>query len=223
MQTLHLRLRDLRAVSPGAQPPADSGPRRCQRHRGGRARRPFHTIPDQPARLERVPRRVVDWPVAIVRAGGPSRRALRLDRCPCAGAGLPRDTPRRRPAVGAGVARDSRPVCRWQTAGTGPQPAARQVAGQAVDRFLHPRAPALLRTASHALSRSLRRRRSTARHGGTGTAGVVAYVAIRATAEHGVGWVTPRVDSMAVRCGRAASAGVARRPWQRPRLRRRPG
>ena len=135
-----------------------------------------------------------------------SRR--RVDRCPAAGAGLPLAAPLREPAGCGDIAPDRRPVCRGQTAGTGPQPALPPDGRQAVDRFLMARACGVRSTASQGLSRSLRRRRSTARRGATGTGGPVACAGTCA---------------MAAGCGRIAVAGTVRRPRQRLRLRRRSG
>ena len=77
----------LRAISRGRSAPADGDPRRCDAHRDGRARRPFQTIPGQPARLDRV------RPAATVAHRpdpGPRRRSLCHRSAAAAGAGLRR-------------------------------------------------------------------------------------------------------------------------------------
>ena len=210
MQTPRLRLRDLRAVSPGA-----SAPRRQQTpsmpmasRRKGAPPLPHHPRPACAAGRRTVARcRLAVGDRQRLRSGA-SRPAPRP--MPHSGAGLPQAAPRRRPAVCGVVAPDSRQVCRRQTAGTAPQPALPPDGRQVVDRSLHARVPAILRTASHGLSRSLRRRRPAARHGATGTTRLAANRIAVAGA-----------DGLAGRDGRTAVAGVVRSPRLRLRLRRR--
>ena len=53
MQTLHLRFRDLRAISSGAPPRPMAIPLDADAHRHGRRRRLSRTLSDQPWRLDR--------------------------------------------------------------------------------------------------------------------------------------------------------------------------
>ena len=210
MQTPRLRLRDLRAVSPGA-----SAPRRQQTPSMPPASRwkgapplPHHPQPACAAGARAAARcRLAGGDRQRLRSGASRRR---VDRCPPVGAGLPLAVLLRRPAVRGSVAPGRRPVCRGQTAGTAPQSALPPDGRQAVERPLQAHAPGILRTALHGLSRSLRCRRSTARRGGTGTDGLMGNRVAVACA-----------DGMAGRSGRTAVAGTLRRRWQRSRLRHR--
>ena len=116
MQTLHLRFRDLRAISLRLRPsrwPTPSMPRAST----------WETASPLPNPLR---------PTLAVGAR-PKTSHQRLDRCPTLGAGLTIASLFREPCVCGAVALDTRQVYWPQTAENNPHPAAHQEAGQAVD------------------------------------------------------------------------------------------
>ena len=146
MQTLHLRFRDLRAISPGQSPSRWQTPslRRASK---------WETASPLPNPL---------GPTLAVGAH-PDTSHQRLDRCPTLGAGLTMVSPFREPrVVGPDGANPSR-VCWSQTAENNPHPAAHHKAGQGVGCSLQARISEVRWTPSHGLSFPLQPQRSGAR------------------------------------------------------------
>ena len=177
MQTLHLRLRALRAILLGGTPSRWPTPslRAAATWKGA--------LP-----LPNLPR-----PTLAVGAH-PEPSHQRLDQCPTLGAGLTMVSPFREPRVVGLVGANTRQVCWSQTAKNNPHPAAHHKAGQVVGCSLQARISEVRWTPSHGLSFPLRPRRSGARACGEKTAGPVANVVALAGVSSG---------AYRQRCGRA--------------------
>ena len=176
MQTLHLRFRDLRAISPGQSPGRWQTPSAAKRDGMGGA----FALPNPPE------------PTLAV-GSLPATSRQRPDRCPTVGAGLPVASPFRE---AHGVGPDGAAMCRVclrQTASALTHDPARHEAGDHGSAHWQARASAILRTASGGLSFPLRPQPSGGRASGEKTADPVA----NAGASAGVSTGARR------RCGRA--------------------
>ena len=191
MQTLHLRFRALRAISPGQSPSRWQTPsmQPASTWKGGPPL-PNHPKPTLAVGSPSVRRRNSP-PESFREAASPSRQ--RPDRCPTAGAGLPLASPFREAhgvgPYGAAMCR----VCPRQTASALTHDPAPHEAGDHGSTHGQARASAILRTPSFGLSFPLRPRRCGARASGEKTADPVA----NAGASAGVSSGARR------RCGRA--------------------
>ena len=159
MQTLHLRFRDLRAIS--------------LRQGLSRWRTPSDAMRagmKGPPGLSNSP-----WPTLAV-GSRPARSHQRLARCPTVGAGLPLASPLREVrAVGPGGA-DTNRVCPRQTASElSPYPASHEAGDLGADLW-QARASESQRLTSGGLSFPLVPRRGRARSSGEKTADLVAHV-----------------------------------------------
>ena len=142
LQTLHLRVRNLRAILLELRPsrwPTPSMPRAST----------WETASPLPNPLR---------PTLAVGAH-PKTSHQRPDQCPTLGAGLTMASPFREPCVCGAVAPDTRQVCWPQTAENSPHPAAPHEAGQDVDCSLQSRSSEVQWTALNGLSFLLRPRR----------------------------------------------------------------
>ena len=159
MQTLHLRFRDLRAISSGQCPGRWPSPslRSASTWKGA--------LP-----LPNLPR-----PTSSV-GSPPVLSRQRFARCPSVGASLPLASPFRAPRVAGPDGAATRPVCRGQTARNRPHPAAPHEAGQGVVCSLQARSSESRWLTSAGLSFPLRPRRCGARASGEKTADPAANV-----------------------------------------------
>ena len=146
MQTLHLRFRALRAISPGQSPSRWQTPSMQSASK-------WETASPLPNPLR---------PTLAV-GSRPVTSRQQFARCPTVGAGLPLASPLREPRVCGAVAPDTRLVCWWQTAENTPRPAAHHKAGQGVECSLQAPFSEVLRTPSMGLSFPLRPQRCGAR------------------------------------------------------------
>ncbi len=159
MQTLHLRFRDLRAIS------SEQSPSRWQTPSLRAVATWKGALP-----LPNLPR-----PTSAVGAH-PETSRQRLDRCPTVGAGLTMASPFREPRVGGANAPDTSRVCWSQTPENNPHPAAHHKAGQAVGCSLQAPFSEVRWTPSTGLSFPLRPPRCGARASGEKTADPAANV-----------------------------------------------
>lgn len=162
MQTLHLRFRALRAISPGQSP----------------SRWPTPSMPRASTWKGALPLPNLPRPTLAVGAR-PEPSHQRLDRCPTLGAGLTMASPFREPRIVGPVGANTRQVCWSQTARNNPHPAAHHKAGQVVGCSLQARVSVVQWTASNGLSfllRPQRAPRSGARVCGEKTADLTANV-----------------------------------------------
>ena len=169
MQTLHLRFRDLRAISLGPRPDRWSSPsiRSVSRWKGAQP------LPNHPSPTSAVGSR-------------PAMSRQRLARCPTVGAGLPLTSPLRKAWIVGPVGADPRRVCPRQTASElSPYPAP-HAAGDSGAVHWQARASESRWLASSGLSFPLRLRRFRAQAGGEKTADPVAHVGIWAEVSSGV-------------------------------------
>jgi hypothetical protein len=168
MQTLHLRFRDLRAISPGQSPSRWQTPSAAKRDGMGGA----FALPNPPEPTLAVGspsvRRRNSPPESLQEAASPSHQ--RFARCPSAGAGLPLASPFRELRVAGPDGAATKPVCRWQTARNRPHPAAPHEAGQGVVCSLQARASESRWLTSDGLSFPLRPQPSGGRASGEKTA-----------------------------------------------------
>lgn len=139
MQTLHLRFRDLRAISLRLRP----------------SRWPTPSLPRASTWKGALPLPNLPRPTLAVGAL-PETSHQRLDRCPMLGAGLTMVSPFQEPCVVGPVGANTRQVCWSQTAKNNPHPAAHHEAGQAVGCSLQARVSVVQWTASNGLSFPLR-------------------------------------------------------------------
>ena len=159
MQTLHLRFRDLRAISLRLRPsrwPTPSMPRAST----------WETASPLPNPLR---------PTLAVGAH-PETSHQRLDRCPTLGAGLTMMSPFQEPCVCGSSAPNTRQVCWSQTAENNPHPAAHHTAGQAVGCSLQAPFSEVRWPPSHGLSFPRRPAHPNAGAGGEKTADRLANV-----------------------------------------------
>ena len=149
MQTLHLRFRDLRAISLGRRP----------------SRWPTPSMPGASTWKSALPLPNLPKPTSAVGAH-PETSRQHLDLCPKMGAGLPLALTFREPRVGANAhcdgpdGADTRLVCRWQTACDlpyFPQPFGGRESAAA---HMQARASETVRVASEGLSISIRSQRA---------------------------------------------------------------
>jgi len=174
MQTLHLRFRDLRAISLRLRP----------------SRWPTPSMPRASTWKGALPLPNLPRPTLAVGAH-PEPSHQRLDRCPTVGAGLTMVSLFREPRVVGPDGANTRQVCWSQTAENNPHPAAHQEAGQVVDCSLQARVSVVQWTASNGLSfplqprRYLRAPRSDARVCGEKTADLTANVGALAEVSSG--------------------------------------
>ena len=159
MQTLHLRFRALRAISPG------QGPSRWQTPSMRRASK-WETASPLPSPL---------GPTCAV-GSRPVTSHQRIDRCPTVGAGLSLASPFRKAWIVGPAGADLRRVCPRQTAPDPVSHPAPQKAGEGMPDQGQARASATLRAASFGLSFPLRPQRSGARASGAKTADRTANV-----------------------------------------------
>lgn len=178
MQTLHLRFRDLRAISLGQRPDRWSSP----------SLRAAATWKDAPL-LPNHPK-----PTSAV-GTHPQTSRQRLDRCPTVGAGLTMASPFREPRVVGPVGANTSQVCWSQTAENNPHPAAHHTAGQAVGCSLQVPFSEVRCTPSNELSFPLRPQRYGARPYGEKTADPEANVAALAGVSSGTSWPRSRLCS----------------------------
>ena len=171
MQTLHLRFRDLRAISLRLRPSRWQTP----------SMQDASTWKDAPL-LPNHPK-----PTSAV---GPHPKTSRqqFDRCPTVGAGLPLASPFREPRVVGPAGVDPRQVCWWQTAENNPRPAAHHKAGQGVGCSLQAPFSEVRWTPSNGLSFPLWPQRCGARACGKKTADLTANVWALAGVSSGVRW-----------------------------------
>lgn len=163
MQTLHLRFRDLRAISLRLRPsrwPTPSMPQAST----------WETASPLPNPLR---------PTLAVGAH-PKTSHQRIDRCPTEGAGLTMVSPFREPCVAGPVGANTSWVCWSQTAENNPHPAAIHKAGQAVGCSLQAPFSEVRWTPSHGLSFPLRPQRCGARAFGEKTADLTTNVGVLA-------------------------------------------
>ena len=144
MQTLHLRLQDLRAISLRLRP----------------SRWPTPSMPRASTWKGALPLPNLPRPTLAVGAH-PEPTHQRLDRCPTLGAGLTMASPFREPCVVGPVGANTSRVCWSQTAENNPHPAAPHEAGQDVDCSLQGPFSEVQWTASNGPSFPLRPQRAT--------------------------------------------------------------
>ena len=175
MQTLHLRFRDLRAISLGQSPGRWPSPslRAAATWKGA------PPLPNHPSPTSAVGSR-------------PARSRQRLARCPTVGAGLPLASPLREVRVGANAhpgkpdGADTNRVCPRQTASDlPPYPAPHEAGDMGADHW-QPRASESQRLASGGLSFPLVSRRGRARSIGEKTSDPVAHFRAWAGVSSGV-------------------------------------
>jgi len=159
MQTLHLRFRDLRAISPGQTPSRWQTP-------SMRGASKWETTSPLPNPLG--PTCAVGW--------RPASRHPDGILCPVAGAGSPRESRLRAARIIGPVGADPRRVCRWQTAHDLTYDPAPHEAGDYRLGHWQARASETLRAASFGPSFPLRPQRCGARAFGEKTADPVAHV-----------------------------------------------
>ena len=159
MQTLHLRFRDLRAIS----------------LRQGLSR--WRTPSDAMRAGMKGPPGLSNSPGPTLAVGSrPAMSRQRLARCPTVGAGLPLASPLREVSRPGADAPSRYRVCRWQTADVSHQSPAHQEAGEIGGAHRQACASATLRAASGGLSFPLQPQRAGARAFGEKTADPVAHV-----------------------------------------------
>ena len=165
MQTLHLRFRDLRAISPGQSPSRWQTPSMPNASK-------WETASPLPNPLR--PTSAVGWrPASAPGTPGPTRPVG--IPCPVAWAGVP-GVPRLRAARIVGpVGADPCRVCRWQTADVSHQSPALHKAGEIGGTHRQARASESRWLASDGLSFPLRPQRSGARTSAEKTAAPVAH------------------------------------------------
>jgi hypothetical protein len=153
MQTLHLRFRALRAISPGQSPSRWQTPsmRDASKWKGA------PPLPNHPKPT-----------LAVGSPPGMSRQPFA--RCPTAGAGLPLASPFREASVCGAVAPDGSRICPRQTAHDPMSHPAPQKAGEGMPDHGQARASEVRCTPSFGLSFPLRPRRCGARASGEKTA-----------------------------------------------------
>jgi hypothetical protein len=159
MQTLHLRFRDLRAISLGQSPGRWPSPSlRAAATWKGAQPLPNHPIPTSAV------------------GSRPARSRQRLARCPTVGAGLPLASPLREVRVVGPDGADTNRVCRGQTASDlSPYPAPHEAGDLGADHW-QARASESCWLASSGLSFPLRQRRFRAHSCGEKTADPIANV-----------------------------------------------
>lgn len=159
MQTLHLRFRDLRAISPGQSPSRWQTP-------SMRSASTWKGAPPLP-----------NLPSPTLAVGSrPVSSHQRPDRCPSTGAGLPLASPFREAWITGPAGVDPRRVCPRQTARELPHGPAPYEAGDHEAAHGQARASATLRAVSGGLSFPLRPQRCGARAYGEKTADRTAHV-----------------------------------------------
>lgn len=168
MQTLHLRFRDLRAISLGQRPDRWSSP-------SIRSVSTWKGVPPLP-----------NHPKPTFAVGShPARSRQRLVRCPSVGAGLPLASPLREAWITGPVGADPRRVCPRQTArDLSPYPAPHEAGDLGADHG-QARASESQRLALGGLSFPLGPRRSGSRSCGEKTADPVAHVGASARISSG--------------------------------------
>lgn len=169
MQTLHLRFRDLRAISLGQSPGRWPSPslRAAATWKGALP------LPNHPSPTSAVGSR-------------PARSRQRLARCPTVRAGLPLASPLREVRIVGPVGAETNRVCLWQTASELPPYPAPHEAGDLGAVHWQARASESRWLASSGLSFSLRPRRFRAQSCGKKTADPVAHVGAWAGVSSGV-------------------------------------
>ena len=168
MQTLHLRFRDLRAISLGQSPGRWPSPslRAAATWKGARP------LPNHPSPTSAVGSR-------------PARSRQRLARCPTVGAGLPLVSPLREVSRPGAAAPSRYRVCPRQTASDlSPYPAPHEAGDLGADHW-QARASESQRVVSGGLSFPLVPRRGRARSIGEKTADPIAHVGACARASSG--------------------------------------
>jgi hypothetical protein len=172
MQTLHLRLRDLRAIFLRLRPSRWPTPSMLQASTWKGA------LP-----LPNLPR-----PTLAVGAH-PATSRQQFDRCPTVGAGLPLALTFRETSRCGAVAPARGQVCWSQTAENNPYPAALHMAGQGVGCSLQAPFSEVRCTPSNGLSFSIRPQRYGARAGWKKTPGPEANVVALAEISKGARWL----------------------------------
>lgn len=169
MQTLHLRFRDLRAISLGQCPGRWPSPslRAAATWKGAQP------LPNHPSPTSAVGLR-------------PANSRQRLARCPTVGAGLPLASPLREVRIVGPAGADTNRVCPWQTASELPPYPAPHEAGDLGAVHWQARASESRWLASSGLSFSFRPRRFRAQSCGEKTADPVAHVGAWARVSSGV-------------------------------------